>query len=287
MIWSATISCKSNSQECYPKNNRKKECDVKTTFLFRDRIINKDQLSRLTICWFMEQREMLQCKDKLMKQLRIWIYLKGQSRVTKMLLKMKRWNMKMCLGMQRDELHKIIAPVEKTKSEKKMKKNWCFLTKKCLKYDMETSYYLRLPYLADRLGHPEFFANSFQRLFRLESDMYHPIYNDQPFVQHQSADPDPTLNFEEGKITRMTQGCLVVLGFVVCCLIKQYTKSIQYSAIKLMFHFILIIQYENKCSGSYYCLCLFMVFPSYVWQKLCYQSLIQQRIGSFEKEKAF
>lgn len=68
------------------------------------------------------------------------------------------------------------------------------------KYDVATPYDQRFPYLADRLGHPEFLANPVQRLCRLESDMYHPNYNDQPFVQHPSAEPDPTLNFEEGEV---------------------------------------------------------------------------------------
>ncbi|CAD8172257.1 unnamed protein product [Paramecium octaurelia] len=100
-----------------------------------------------------------------------------------------------------------IAPRERTESEKRHEKELesrpvtrKFHPDKGSKYDVETPYHLRFPYLADRLGHPEFLANPFQRLFRLESDMYHPSYNDQPFVQHPSADPDPTLNFEEGEV---------------------------------------------------------------------------------------
>jgi hypothetical protein len=42
------------------------------------------------------------------------------------------------------------------------------------KYDVETPYGERYPYLADRLGHPEILGTPFERLMRLESDIYHP-----------------------------------------------------------------------------------------------------------------
>jgi hypothetical protein len=68
------------------------------------------------------------------------------------------------------------------------------------KYDVETPNENRYPYLADRLGHPEFIANPLQRLLRLEGDMYHPVFTDQPFVQKPSVNPDPDVNFEEGEV---------------------------------------------------------------------------------------
>jgi len=35
---------------------------------------------------------------------------------------------------------------------------------------------------------------------RLEGDIYHPVYLDQPFVKVPSPEPDPTLDFEEGEV---------------------------------------------------------------------------------------
>jgi len=40
----------------------------------------------------------------------------------------------------------------------------------------------------------------FERLMRLESDIFHPACLDQPFVQLPKADPVADLNFEEGEI---------------------------------------------------------------------------------------
>ena len=39
------------------------------------------------------------------------------------------------------------------------------------KYDVETPYESRYPYLADRLGHPEILGTPFERLMRLESEV--------------------------------------------------------------------------------------------------------------------
>ena len=36
--------------------------------------------------------------------------------------------------------------------------------------------------MADRLGHPEILGTPFERLMRLESDIYHPMNLNQPFV---------------------------------------------------------------------------------------------------------
>lgn len=46
------------------------------------------------------------------------------------------------------------------------------------KYDVETPYEERYPYQADRLGHPEILGNPFERLMRLEGEMFHPQYLD-------------------------------------------------------------------------------------------------------------
>lgn len=65
---------------------------------------------------------------------------------------------------------------------------------------MLVPYEERYPYLADRLGHPEFVATPLERLLRLESNLYHPTYTDQPFVQKPSPECDPSLNFEVGDV---------------------------------------------------------------------------------------
>jgi len=46
------------------------------------------------------------------------------------------------------------------------------------KYDIATPYEERYPYMADRLGHPEILGTPFERLMRLESDIYHPVFLD-------------------------------------------------------------------------------------------------------------
>lgn len=46
------------------------------------------------------------------------------------------------------------------------------------KYDIITPYHERYDYKADRLGHPEILGTPAERLFRLESEMYHPCYLD-------------------------------------------------------------------------------------------------------------
>lgn len=54
--------------------------------------------------------------------------------------------------------------------------------------------------MADRLGHPEILGTPFERLMRLEGEIYHPTYLDQAFVQIPKADPHSSLNFEEGEV---------------------------------------------------------------------------------------
>lgn len=68
------------------------------------------------------------------------------------------------------------------------------------KYDVEVKYEDRYEYVADRLGHPEFLGTPIEFLLRLEGDIYHPTYLDQPFIQKPSAKPHPSLNFEQGEI---------------------------------------------------------------------------------------
>lgn len=46
------------------------------------------------------------------------------------------------------------------------------------KYDVETPYAQRYEYLADRLGHPEIMGTPYERLMRLESEVYHPNFLD-------------------------------------------------------------------------------------------------------------
>lgn len=66
------------------------------------------------------------------------------------------------------------------------------------KYDVPVAY--KWPHVADRLGYPEILGDPFERLMRLEGDIYHPMNLDQPFVEMPSSDPHPSLNFEEGEV---------------------------------------------------------------------------------------
>ena len=50
------------------------------------------------------------------------------------------------------------------------------------KYDVPVKPEEKYEFLADRLGHPEFFGTPFQRLLKLEKEIYHPNFIDQPFV---------------------------------------------------------------------------------------------------------
>jgi len=75
-----------------------------------------------------------------------------------------------------------------------------FNSHKGYKYDVAVPYSERVPYMADRLGHPELIGTPMERLFRLECDIYHPEYIDQPFVQPPSAYDNQTLDFEEGEV---------------------------------------------------------------------------------------
>jgi hypothetical protein len=63
------------------------------------------------------------------------------------------------------------------------------------KYDVEVKNEDKYQYVADRLGHPEFLGTPMERLLKLENDIYHPTYLDQPFVQMPNAKPSESLNF--------------------------------------------------------------------------------------------
>jgi hypothetical protein len=79
-------------------------------------------------------------------------------------------------------------------------KNRDFHQDKGYKYDVTVPVDERYPFLADRLGHPEILGTPTERLLRLEGEIYHPNWLDQPFAKMPSENPDPTLNFEEGEV---------------------------------------------------------------------------------------
>lgn len=68
------------------------------------------------------------------------------------------------------------------------------------KYDVAVRPEEKYEYVADRLGHPEFFGTPVDRLFKLEKDIYHPTYLDQPFVKMPTQFPSSSLNFEQGEV---------------------------------------------------------------------------------------
>lgn len=68
------------------------------------------------------------------------------------------------------------------------------------KYDVPIKPEEKYEYVADRLGHPEFVGTPIEWLLRLENDIYHPTYLDQPFVKQPNAKPHPSLNFEQGEV---------------------------------------------------------------------------------------
>jgi len=68
------------------------------------------------------------------------------------------------------------------------------------KYDVEVPYNERYPHVADRLGYPEIMGTPMERLLKLEGEIYHPLYLDQPFVHVPPPEPSSDLNFEEGEV---------------------------------------------------------------------------------------
>ena len=75
-----------------------------------------------------------------------------------------------------------------------------FHPEKGYKYDIEVPYDERFPHVADRFGYPEILGTPFERLMRLEGEIYHPVYLDQPFVNVPPTEPNSNLNFEEGEV---------------------------------------------------------------------------------------
>ena len=69
-------------------------------------------------------------------------------------------------------------------------------------------------YVADRLGHPEFLGTPVDRLFKLENDIFHPVYLDQPFVQQPGAKPSSSLNFEQGEVIYENSRVLEWIRFI-------------------------------------------------------------------------
>lgn len=68
------------------------------------------------------------------------------------------------------------------------------------KYDVPVKEADKYDYVSDRLGHQEFIGHPVDRLFRLEKDIYHPAYFDQPFVKMPGPNPSKSLNFEAGEV---------------------------------------------------------------------------------------
>lgn len=68
------------------------------------------------------------------------------------------------------------------------------------KYDVPVAPEEKYNYVADRLGHPEFFGTPMDRLFKLEKDIFHPTFIDQPFVKMPTQYPSDSLNFEQGEV---------------------------------------------------------------------------------------
>jgi hypothetical protein len=68
------------------------------------------------------------------------------------------------------------------------------------KYDVPIKPEEKYAYVSDRLGHPEFFGTPFDRLLKLEKDIFHPTFTDQPFVKMPTQYPSDTLNFEQGEV---------------------------------------------------------------------------------------
>lgn len=68
------------------------------------------------------------------------------------------------------------------------------------KYDVPVKPEEKFEYVADRLGHPEFVGTPIEWLFRLENDIFHPNYVNQPFVKTPSPKPHESLNFEQGEV---------------------------------------------------------------------------------------
>lgn len=99
------------------------------------------------------------------------------------------------------------------------------------KYDVEVPYNQRYEYLADRLGHPEILGTPMERLLRLEGEVYHPNWLNQPFVKMPTGSPHPSLNFEEGEVlyenTKLLEWAKfwnysIIYGYLWCAFFVPY-----------------------------------------------------------------
>lgn len=50
------------------------------------------------------------------------------------------------------------------------------------------------------MGHPEFLGTPIERLLKLENDIFHPTYLDQPFIKTPGPKAHESLNFEQGEV---------------------------------------------------------------------------------------
>lgn len=68
------------------------------------------------------------------------------------------------------------------------------------KFDVEVPYEERYPHVADRLGHPEQLLTPFEQLIRIDKNLCHPTFLDQPFIQVPKPEPNADVNFETGDV---------------------------------------------------------------------------------------
>ena len=54
--------------------------------------------------------------------------------------------------------------------------------------------------MADRLGNPEILLNPVETLLRLDANMAHPTFLNQPFIQTPKAEPNADLDFSAGQV---------------------------------------------------------------------------------------
>lgn len=115
------------------------------------------------------------------------------------------------------------------------------------KYDVEVPYEQRYEYLADRLGHPEILGTPAERLMRLEGEIYHPNFLDQPFVKIPKPSPHPSLNFEEGAVLYENTKLLEWAKFWNYSIIFGYVWAAIFVPYQLLFktHMPLEYAYDN------------------------------------------
>ena len=99
---------------------------------------------------------------------------------------------------QQRPFFKHIAEWEKERLHRPVTKDYNHA--KGYKYDVGFKPEEKYEYVADRLGHPEFVGSPMDRLLKLEKDIYHPTFIDQPFVKMPTQFPSESLNFEQGEV---------------------------------------------------------------------------------------